>query len=110
MLEPERRASAGDVALLLEVCSHSHPRSLLTVFVAVAIVGSGGCYFVNDVAFSSEVCFHLRSPLAVFVSVCRGFWGLLFIAKTFCSYTSPLVLVIVTNWHFHVLFTFILLH
>ena len=100
MLEPERRASAGDVALSLEVCSHSHPRSLLTVFVAVAIVGSGGCYLVNDVAFSSEVCFHSRSLLAVFMSVCRGFWGLLFIAKTFCSYTSPLVLVIFLNlWH-----------
>ena len=49
---------------------------------------------VNDVAFSSEVCFHSRSPLAVFVSVCCGFWGLLFVAKTFCSYTPPLVLVI----------------
>ena len=30
---------------------------------------------VNDVAFSSEVCFHSRSPLAVFAFVCCGSGG-----------------------------------
>jgi hypothetical protein len=74
-LEPERHASVKYVAFSSEVCSH--PRSSLTVFVAVATVGPGGCYLVNDVALSSEVCFHPRSPLAVFVVVCCGFWGLL---------------------------------
>ena len=55
---------------------------------------------VNDVAFSSEVCFHSHSLLGVFVSVCCGFWGLLFVEKTFCSYTPPLVLVIFSNlWY-----------
>ena len=39
-------------ALLSEVCSHFHPRSLLTVFVAVATVGSGA--FTSSMALLSR--------------------------------------------------------
>lgn len=45
----------------------------------LAIVGSGGSHLVNDGAFSSEVYFHPRSPLSVFVdgrSVSRPLWVL----------------------------------
>ena len=61
----------------------NNPLSMLPLIYQVATIphhdycGFWGLLPLNDVALSSEVCFHPHSLLTVNVVVCHGFWGLL---------------------------------
>ena len=71
-------------------------RALLTTllscrrYLPIALTASGppefgGHYLANDVAFSSEVYFHPRRPLSVFVNGRRGFRGYDLVDSAFLS-------------------------